>query len=222
MIPSLRSLGPALRVGLAATAIVFVVEFLVMLHLGDVGGRWPVGLVALADALLLVLLCAPLVWLLVVRPLRRREAAEHAHAQAAEEQARRVAAEYAVLMAMLDAEDGAADEAREDHEAIVVVDAGGTIRFVNRAFELTTGYSRAEALGKTPRILKSGRQGRRYYEEMWRTIAAGQSWRGVLINARKDGTTYATDLTITPLVGPDGRVTHFVGASRKIADYASS
>ncbi len=56
-------------------------------------------------------------------------------------------------------------------DAVVITDRNGVIQFVNAAFERITGYSRGEALGQTPRIVKSGEHGQAYYEQLWRTRA---------------------------------------------------
>ncbi len=74
-------------------------------------------------------------------------------------------------------------------EMIVITSADGKIQFVNPSFETVTGYTREEAIGKTPRILRSGQQGMEgFYREMWATIASGRKWEGRMVNRRKDGT----------------------------------
>jgi PAS domain S-box-containing protein len=52
---------------------------------------------------------------------------------------------------------------------------------VNPAFEATTGYRRDEALGKTPRILKSGLHDAEFYREMWAQFAHGLPFKGMVI-----------------------------------------
>ena len=71
--------------------------------------------------------------------------------------------------------------------AIVMTDANGNIRYVNPRFSLVTGYTREEALGRNPRILKSGLHPDSLYKELWTTITAGGDWRGEMINRKKDG-----------------------------------
>ena len=83
--------------------------------------------------------------------------------------------------------------------AIVITDFHGTIVWVNHAFTTMTGYSKEEALGKNPRLLKSGKQPESYYSNLWSTILSGQVWRGELVNKRKDGTIYTEEMTITPV-----------------------
>jgi diguanylate cyclase (GGDEF)-like protein/PAS domain S-box-containing protein len=83
--------------------------------------------------------------------------------------------------------------------AIVITDSHGTIVWVNHAFTTMTGYSKEEALGKNPRLLRSGKQPESYYANLWSTISSGKVWRGEIVNRRKDGTTYTEEMTITPV-----------------------
>jgi diguanylate cyclase (GGDEF)-like protein/PAS domain S-box-containing protein len=83
--------------------------------------------------------------------------------------------------------------------AIVITDFHGTIVWVNHAFTTMTGYSREEALGNNPRLLKSGEQPESDYAKLWSTISSGSVWRGEIVNRRKDGTTYTEEMTITPV-----------------------
>ncbi|HLC03426.1 MAG TPA: GAF domain-containing protein [Anaerolineales bacterium] len=96
-------------------------------------------------------------------------------------------------------------------DAVLVTDAEGTIEYVNPAWERLTGYQAEEALGKTPRISKSGEQDVAVYADLWRTILAGKTWQGEIINRRKDGSYYDAALTVTPIVGPTGNVINLVG-----------
>ncbi|MCU0506563.1 MAG: PAS domain S-box protein, partial [Chloroflexi bacterium] len=91
-------------------------------------------------------------------------------------------------------------------DAVIITDTLGDIQYVNPAFERVTGFAYEEAVGQNPRILKSGRQSDRFYRRMWRTLASGAPWRGELTNRRKDGTLFIEEASITPIVGPGGRV----------------
>ncbi|HEX7394835.1 MAG TPA: PAS domain S-box protein [Anaerolineaceae bacterium] len=94
--------------------------------------------------------------------------------------------------------------------AILITDREGTIEWINPAFTLLTGYSAEEAIGQNPRILKSGVQDQPYYEKLWTTILAGQVWRSELVNKCKDGSLYTEEETITPLIGSNGQINHFI------------
>ena len=95
--------------------------------------------------------------------------------------------------------------------AIMVTDKSGAIRWVNPAFTKLTGYTEEEVMGKTPRLLKSGKHNREFYKHLWETICSGQTWRGEIINRRKDGTLFHGEHTITPVRTTGGNITHFIG-----------
>jgi PAS domain S-box-containing protein len=101
--------------------------------------------------------------------------------------------------------------------SVVITDTAGTIQWVNPAFCQITGYTKEEAVGQNPRVLKSGHQPSDYYAEMWRTITAGRSWRGEFVNRRKDGTLYTENVTITPVRDADGRIRHYVAIKQDIS-----
>jgi PAS domain S-box-containing protein len=101
-------------------------------------------------------------------------------------------------------------------EAIFITDRDGAIVYANPAFERITGYSGDEALGKNPRILKSGKQDKAFYKALWDTITGGRTWKGRLINRRKDGTLYTEDATISPVLDRSGRVMNYLAVKRDI------
>ncbi len=103
-------------------------------------------------------------------------------------------------------------------DSIMITDADGRIEYVNPAFERITGYARAEAIGATPTLLKSGRQGAEFYAELWRTILGGEVFSEVFVNRRKDGSLYYEEKTITPLTDELGRITHFIASGKDISE----
>jgi sigma-B regulation protein RsbU (phosphoserine phosphatase) len=103
-------------------------------------------------------------------------------------------------------------------DAIMITAPDGTIQYVNPAFEATTGYSRAEALGQTPRLLRSGKQPPEYYDALWKTILGGNVFRGSPINRRKNGDLFQAEQTITPIKDSEGRIEHFVTVIKDITD----
>jgi PAS domain S-box-containing protein len=105
---------------------------------------------------------------------------------------------------------------RQSGDTVVITDRNGIIEFVNPAFQEVTGYSLEEAIGKTPRLLKSGRHSGSFYEEMWKKILAGGTFHGEFLNKRKNGELYYQDEIITPIVNNDGRVTNFVSTGRDV------
>lgn len=101
-------------------------------------------------------------------------------------------------------------------EAIVITDPGGRIVYVNPAFERVSGYARDELLGENPRILRSGVIAGRVYEELWRAITNGETWRGLLVNRRKDGSLYEEEATISPVLGTRGETIAYVAVKRDL------
>jgi PAS domain-containing protein len=73
-------------------------------------------------------------------------------------------------------------------DLIVVTDRLGAIEYVNPAFEAITGYTREESIGQNIRFLKSNQQASDVYEEMWRIILGGETFRGVIANQKRMGT----------------------------------
>lgn len=94
--------------------------------------------------------------------------------------------------------------------AVLITDREGTITYVNPAFESQTGYSREEATGLSPRILKSGKHSEEFYTALWETILSGDQWRADIVNRRKSGELYRVDQEITPITDEDGEITHFL------------
>jgi len=102
--------------------------------------------------------------------------------------------------------------------AVLITDARGTIQWVNRAFTALTGYSFDEALDQTPRLLKSGKQDRVFYESLWKTIAAGDVWSGEIINRRKNGELYTEEMTIGPVRSTSGDITNFIAIKQDVSE----
>jgi PAS domain S-box-containing protein len=96
------------------------------------------------------------------------------------------------------------------HSIVSVADRAGRIVEVNDSFCRISGYARDELLGQTHRVVNSGVQDRDFWSAMWRTVAAGEPWRGEICNRTKAGTPYWVDSIIVPFLGADGRATKFV------------
>lgn len=103
-------------------------------------------------------------------------------------------------------------------DTVVITNRYGIIEYVNPAFEALTGYSRDEACGRTPRILKSGEQGPEVYQEMWKTILAGNVFRGILVNRKKNGELYYVEESICPVRDANGQITHFIANGRDLTE----
>jgi diguanylate cyclase (GGDEF)-like protein/PAS domain S-box-containing protein len=107
-------------------------------------------------------------------------------------------------------------------DAVVITDRKGTIEYVNPAFEELTGYARAEAVGRTPAILKSGVHGPEFYRGLWRKLLAGRPFRAVFVNRRKSGELFHAENLIWPLVDEQGGITGFVCQTRDVTERVRS
>ncbi len=179
-------LRPLLRSSLArilagSIAVIAAAEFAVMLLLPRVlPAATPAWLQGLGDVLLLISLCLVPFWLLL-RPLRR------------------LYTEYETIRHVL------------NRIAIVsVTDAQGRITYANEAFCRISGYDVSELLGQDHRIINSGYHPRSHFRQMYRTIRAGQIWRGEFRNRAKDGRIYWVDSHIVPVLDRKRRIRAYV------------
>lgn len=105
-------------------------------------------------------------------------------------------------------------------EAVVICNLNGTITYVNPAFERMSGYSRRDAIGLNPRILKSGRHDAAFYTKLWETLKRGDVWMGRITNRRKDGSYYEAEQTITPLRDGTGEISGYLTVSQDVTQAA--
>jgi len=96
-------------------------------------------------------------------------------------------------------------------ESIMITDKQGKIEYINPSFTKITGYSAEEAMGETPRLLKSGNQDAVFYKALWESIVHGHVWHGKVIDKKKDGSFFPAMLTISPILNEQGEITNFVG-----------
>ncbi len=97
-------------------------------------------------------------------------------------------------------------------EAILITDSRGIIRYANPAFEAMTGYTRPEALGRSPRRLKNQEQNPKFYHQILKTIRGGRTWRGRIVNRRKNGELFTAEVAVSPVRGSDGKINNYVAA----------
>ncbi len=102
--------------------------------------------------------------------------------------------------------------------SVYFTDPNGRIEYVNRAFEETTGYTAEEAIGQTPRILKSDEHDREFYEALWETILSGEIWHEEITNTTKNGDRYVAEQTIAPVEAVGGGIERFVAVNIDITD----
>lgn len=99
---------------------------------------------------------------------------------------------------------------------VIITDPNGVIEYVNPAFEALTGYTMLEVVGRKPSLLKSGQHDEPFYQRLWTTVLAGETFHGVVVNRKKNGELYFDEKNITPLKDTQGRITHFVSTGRDI------
>jgi len=102
-------------------------------------------------------------------------------------------------------------------DAVFVMDPEGRIEFVNAAWERLNGYQFSEAIGQTPKIIKSGHHTPEFYDSMWDTILSGQTWSGEVVNKRQNGSTYEAVITVQSVVGGEGQTINLVGVEHDIS-----
>jgi len=100
----------------------------------------------------------------------------------------------------------------EIEEGMIVTDQDEVIIRVNRVFTSLSGYSADEAIGKNLSMLKFDREDAEFYPRMREILHRNNYWQGEIWNRRKNGETYPEWLTITAVVGKDGRITNYICA----------
>lgn len=118
------------------------------------------------------------------------------------------------IVGRLQAEQGlrlSASVFEHSYDGIVITDRDNRIVDVNQSFSQITGYTKAEVLGKNPSLLKSGRQDKAFYKNLWRTVKESGHWQGEVWNRRKGGEFYVELLAITAVTNEEGVLTHYVG-----------
>ncbi|MDH3745330.1 MAG: EAL domain-containing protein [Acidobacteriota bacterium] len=106
--------------------------------------------------------------------------------------------------------------------AIFITDETGMLEWANPAFEELTGYRVEEVIGRSPRILKSGEQDDKFYDDLWGRVLEGKVWQGRVTNRRKTGELYTAEQTITPIRDDDGSITNFVAIHEDITSRLES
>src|SRR5688572_4312628 len=105
-------------------------------------------------------------------------------------------------------------------DAVLVTDTAGRIVYANPTFERMTGYASSELAGRTPALLKSGMHEADFYRQLWSALLAGQEFRALFANRRKNGEPYYEDKIIRPLLDAEGRITHFLSFGRDATERA--
>ena len=104
----------------------------------------------------------------------------------------------------------------QSEDMVVITDPEGVIQYVNSAFERVSGYQREEVLGQNTRLLKSGQMDPQVYQDLWKTLTAGESWEGQFSNTRKDGSLFTEKASISPVRNAQAEIVNFVAVKRDI------
>jgi PAS domain S-box-containing protein len=104
----------------------------------------------------------------------------------------------------------------QSEEDIIITDTDGIINYVNPAFERNTGYTREEALGNSPSILKSGHHDDSFYEQLWQRLGSGRVWSGRIINRKKNGQLMVQSGTVSPIRDRNNEITGYVSIKRDV------
>jgi|GEM_PF-2941838 len=107
---------------------------------------------------------------------------------------------------------------QQSASVVVITDTTGSIQYVNPKFTELTGYSVEEAIGKNPRILKTGEMPPEEYKRLWETITSGKDWRGVFHNKKKNGDLYWESAIISPVMDDSGKITNFMAVKEDITE----
>jgi diguanylate cyclase (GGDEF)-like protein/PAS domain S-box-containing protein len=102
--------------------------------------------------------------------------------------------------------------------SILITDVHGVITYANQAVLETSRYGLDELLGHRASLFKSGAMPDQLFSVLWEQIRSGKSWRGELLNRRKDGTLYWEAVTISPVANATGTITNFVAVKEEISE----
>ena len=135
--------------------------------------------------------------------------------------------EGATLVSLQDVSAKRSAEARIEMQAkaleaaangIYIIEKGGMISWANSSFGGMTGYETHELRGQPVAMLAPPAPDDGAYVEMLARLAAGETWKGRILNQRKDGSVYTAEQTITPIADITGRLSHFVAIQEDISE----
>ncbi|MBL1141067.1 MAG: PAS domain S-box protein [Proteobacteria bacterium] len=106
----------------------------------------------------------------------------------------------------------------QSHDAIYITNTKGVIEYVNSRLTDLTGYDKEELIGSKPSKWKSGVTNSKVYDVLYKTIISGKVWNGELLNRKKNGECYWASENITPIIDPEGKVSHYLGSQEDITE----
>ncbi len=99
-----------------------------------------------------------------------------------------------------------------------ITDKEGNMIYVNPAFVTISGYSHEELIGKNPSIFGSGKQSKKFWKQMWSVISSGKVWVGEVENKKRNGEPFHTQLLISPIINPEGKLEGYFGVHRDLSE----
>ncbi|MEW6037321.1 MAG: PAS domain S-box protein [Pseudomonadota bacterium] len=108
---------------------------------------------------------------------------------------------------------------RNTRDAVLITDAETRILQVNPAFETITGYRADEVIGRTPKILQSGRQSADFYRRFWHALQTEGHWSGEIWNRHRDGHVFPEWQSVSVVKDRDGKITHYVSIFTDITEF---
>lgn len=106
----------------------------------------------------------------------------------------------------------------QSSNCIWITNRDGVFEYINPGFTKTTGYTKEDVSGQTPKVLRSGRHNEEFYRSLWDTILAGDSFYAEFVNRKKNGELIHQEETITPVKDANGHITHFIATGRDITE----
>ena len=104
----------------------------------------------------------------------------------------------------------------ESQENIIITDAQGIILKANQSFYDTTGFTPEEVIGQSPRIVKSGLEAPKTYQDIWQSLLATGHWHGEIRNRKKDGTIYPVYQQINAVYDKHHRVSNYISHAQDL------
>ncbi len=109
-------------------------------------------------------------------------------------------------------------------ESLIVskTDKNGIITYVNDSFEKISGFKKEELLGKSHNIVRHPDMKKEVFEDLWKTVQSGRTWRGLVKNRKKNGEAYYVDSIIKPIFDTDGTIKEIIALRKDVTNYMTA